>query len=47
MSKENKLIRIELKLKHRNPLIAIVMKKGVKKHKNKKKDILSKLTEKE
>lgn len=31
------------KLKPRNPLIIIVMKKGVRKHKNKRKEILAKL----
>lgn len=34
----NKAIRIELKLKKRNHLVAIVMQKGTKKHKNKKKE---------
>ena len=34
---------ITIKLTKRNPLVEIVMKKGVKKHKNKKKDKLRKL----
>lgn len=38
-NKMNKKVRLELKLKKRNHLVAIVMQKGVKKHKNKKKNI--------
>ncbi len=43
--KENKLIRIQLKLKKRNHLVEIVMKKAVKKHKNKKREILNSFKE--
>lgn len=38
---ENKLDRIVIKLKKRNPLVEIVMKKGTKKHKNKRKEVLN------
>ena len=30
--------KIKVEVKHRNPLVAAVMKKGVKKHRNRKKE---------
>lgn len=37
--KSSKVKKIKIKLNKRNPLVEIVMKKGVKKHKNKKKEL--------
>jgi hypothetical protein len=37
MKKKN-ISKIRIKLKKRNPLVEIIMKKGTKKHKNKKKE---------
>jgi len=45
MPKENKLIRIQLKLKHRNPTVEIVMKKGTKKHDDKRRKLKHKKKE--
>jgi len=36
MPKENKLQRILLKQKHRNPLVEVVMRKGVQRHNDKR-----------
>ena len=43
MSKSKRKKKMKLKVPKRNPLVAVVMKKGVRRHKNKKKEILNKL----
>jgi hypothetical protein len=47
MPSKSKIESIKIEQKKRNFLVEIVMKKGVKKHKNKKKEILNNLSEKE